>query len=101
MTKYLKEQAEVVSSDMGFSSLQEAIRVLLTKLSKIKKAFHRRLELFIQDPRQSLLRDHPLAGKLQGYRAFSITGDIRVVYYIFEDTAYFVDIGTHNQVYGK
>jgi len=69
--------------------------------TKIKKAFHRRLELFIQDPSQSLLRDHPLVGKLQGYRAFSITGDIRVVYYIFEDTAYFVDIGTHNQVYGK
>lgn len=69
--------------------------------AKIKKAFHRRLQLFIQDSRQPLLRNHPLAGKLQGYRAFSITGDIRVVYYIFENTAYFVDIGTHNQVYRK
>lgn len=34
MTKDLKNQAEAVSSDMGFSSLQEAIRVLLTKFSK-------------------------------------------------------------------
>jgi len=42
MTKYLKEQAEVVSSDMGFSSLQEVIRVLLTKLSK--KEFSLRVE---------------------------------------------------------
>lgn len=42
MTKYLKEQAETVSSDMGFSSLQEAIRVLLTKLSK--KEFSLRVE---------------------------------------------------------
>lgn len=30
----LKKRAELVSSDLGFSSLQETIRVLLTKLSK-------------------------------------------------------------------
>lgn len=34
MTKDLKEKAEIVSSDLGFSSLQETIRVLLTKLAK-------------------------------------------------------------------
>lgn len=34
MDKDLKEKAQSVSSDLGFSSLQEAIRVLLTKLSK-------------------------------------------------------------------
>ena len=34
MTQELKEKVEIVSSDLGFSSIQEAIRVLLTKLSK-------------------------------------------------------------------
>lgn len=34
MTKELKEKAEIASRDFGFSSLQETIRVLLTKLSK-------------------------------------------------------------------
>lgn len=34
MSKELKEKAEAVSFDMGFSSLQETIRVLLAKLSK-------------------------------------------------------------------
>ena len=34
MNKNLKEKAEIVVSDLGFSSIQEAIRVLLTKLSK-------------------------------------------------------------------
>lgn len=34
MSRDLKEKAEAVSSDLGFSSLQETIRVLLTKLSK-------------------------------------------------------------------
>lgn len=42
MTKDLKEKAEAVSSGMGFSSLQEVIRVLLTKLSK--KEFSIRIE---------------------------------------------------------
>mgnify|MGYP001574864169 CR=1 FL=1 len=34
MNKNLKEKAEIVVSDLGFSSIQEAIRVLLTKLSR-------------------------------------------------------------------
>jgi len=34
MTQELKEKAEIVSSDLGFSSIQEVVRVLLTKLSK-------------------------------------------------------------------
>ena len=60
-----------------------------------------RTRLFVADSQDSLLRDHQLSGRLKGYRAFSVTGDIRVVYYIHEEIAYFVDIGTHNQVYGK
>ncbi len=42
MTQELKEKAEAVSSDLGFSSLQETIRVLLTKLAK--KEFSLRVE---------------------------------------------------------
>lgn len=34
MDKDLKERAELASSSMGFSSLQEVVRVLLTKVSK-------------------------------------------------------------------
>lgn len=34
MTKELKDKAEAISADLGFSSLQETIRVLLTKFSK-------------------------------------------------------------------
>ena len=63
--------------------------------------FENRYDLFVEEPTNPVLKDHVLSGKLKGYKAFSITGDIRVVYYIHNDTAYFVDIGTHNQVYGK
>lgn len=34
LPKALKEQAEAVSADYGFSSLQEIIRVIITKLSR-------------------------------------------------------------------
>lgn len=67
----------------------------------IRKQFDKRLKLFEADSQNFLLRDHPLSGKLQGHRAFSITGDIRIIYFIHNQTAYFIDIGTHNQVYGK
>ena len=34
MTKTLKEEAEQAARELGFSSMQEIIRVILTKLSK-------------------------------------------------------------------
>jgi len=34
MSKDLKEKAQSASQDLGFSSIQEAIRVLLTKFAK-------------------------------------------------------------------
>lgn len=39
MDKKLKEKAEIVSSDLGFSSLQETLRVLVTKLAKKELIF--------------------------------------------------------------
>lgn len=67
----------------------------------IQKKFDERARIFVENTNDTQLLDHALGGKLKGYRAFSVTGDIRVVYYIFKDTAYFTNIGTHNQVYGK
>jgi addiction module RelE/StbE family toxin len=58
-----------------------------------------RIDIFVKNPNDPILKDHPLKGKSKGFRAFSITGDIRVIYQIIEGTAYFFDIGTHNQVY--
>lgn len=61
--------------------------------------FEQRLLLFSLNPKDPILNDHKLTGKKIGLRAFSIAGDIRVIYYIHDNTAYFADIGTHNQVY--
>lgn len=61
--------------------------------------FEERLSLLLSDPRNPILKDHMLVGKKAGYRAFSVTGDIRVVYKIKGDVLRLYDIGSHNQVY--
>ncbi len=61
--------------------------------------YEQRLKLFLETPHHPILKDHALVGDLQGYRSFSITGDIRVVYKRENETIYFYDIGAHNQVY--
>lgn len=72
-------------------------RILRNK--KLDQRFGERYMLFVKDSSNPALRDHALSGKLKGYRAFSITGDVRVIYYIHKNRAYFVDVGTHSQVY--
>jgi addiction module RelE/StbE family toxin len=66
---------------------------------KLVKQFEQRYRLFLSGERGSPLDDHPLNRKLTGRRAFSVTGDIRVVYIETNDEIIFLDIGTHNQVY--
>lgn len=59
-----------------------------------------RIKLFINDPQTPQLHDHALTGSKIGLRAFSITGDIRIIYQQASSSIVrFLDIGTHNQVY--
>jgi len=68
--------------------------------SKLVGQLKERINLFIEQPNHELLRVHSLAGSRKGYCAFSITGDIRIVFKkISDDEIILVDIGSHNQVY--
>jgi addiction module RelE/StbE family toxin len=67
---------------------------------KLKFQLEKRIELFKVDRNNSLLKDHGLVGRELGQRSFSITGDIRVIYFFeTENIVWFVDVGSHNQVY--
>ena len=66
---------------------------------KVKAKFVERTKLFQNNPTNPILKDHQLKGEKSNQRAFSVTGDIRVIYQITRNIVYFVDIGTHNQVY--
>lgn len=65
----------------------------------LDQKFGQRLELLLKNPTDPILKDHELKGKKIGYRSFSVTGDIRVLYQKIEDDIVLYDIGAHNQVY--
>lgn len=65
----------------------------------LDKKFEERLKLFLQDAKNPVLKDHKLVGVLEGLRAFSVAGDVRVVYRIIKGVLELYDIGSHNQVY--
>lgn len=82
-------------------SFKKSYAKRIASQKNLTKKFEERYDLFELNPQNPQLRDHALIGRLHGYRSFSITGDVRVVYYVFKGDVYFVDVGSHNQVYGK
>jgi len=55
--------------------------------------------MFLDGTRGYPLNDHALIGAMKGLRAFSVAGDLRVVYHETDDYYEFLDIGSHNQIY--
>ena len=77
-----------------------------SKLTALQRALLRAaLRRFAVDPRDPLLRTHKLARDLAGYWAFSVDGDLRVLFRWDGDVAALVTvatlvtIGTHDEVY--
>ena len=66
---------------------------------KLVLQFEQCLELFIAGIRDYPLDDHPLTGTMKGLRAYSLGGDLRVVYRETTEYYEFLDVGSHNQVY--
>lgn len=72
--------------------------------SKIKKAFDKKFELFLQDPFYPLLDNHALTGQYAGYRSIDVTGNWRAIFRQIEDEkgnkiVIFELLGTHPQLY--
>lgn len=65
----------------------------------ISLRFDERMGQFYRGKRGVPLNDHALSGRLSGYRAFSITGDVRVIYKETDEGIELIDIGSHAQVY--
>lgn len=67
---------------------------------KTQDKFEERLDIFINNSNSKILKIHPLKGNLVGYRAFSVTGNYRVIYRIIDiNHVKLIDIGTHSQIY--
>jgi mRNA-degrading endonuclease YafQ of YafQ-DinJ toxin-antitoxin module len=57
------------------------------------------LRRFAADPQDPLLHTHKLEGELDGYWAFSVDADLRVLFRWDGDKAFLVNIGSHDEVY--
>ena len=72
---------------------------------KIRKSVDKKIAIFIKNPYDSSLNNHLLHEPYQEYRSIDITADYRALYEEVhlgtEELAYFVRIGTHDQLYGK
>ena len=66
----------------------------------IRQRFYNRLALFLINPNDRQLYNHPLRGQYEGYHSISVGGDLRVIYKaVAEDTCIFVTIDTHSNLY--
>lgn len=70
---------------------------------RIRKSFKERLIIFIENPHNSQLNNHPLKRNYLGYRSIDITKDWRAIFSEKiedgETIAFFVAIGTHQELY--
>ena len=71
----------------------------IAPIKNMRDAYIIRVSAFQAGKRGYPLNDHSLKGQLKGKRAFSIAGDVRVVYEETDEAIIFLDIGSHNQVY--
>ena len=74
-------------------------RKIAGNTEKVDK-FWRTVEVFRLDPFHSSLKTHKLSGKLKHLLSFTVEYDLRVIFYFSDkNTARFIDVGTHDDVY--
>ena len=82
--------------------VQKTITRIYKKDKKLAGKIQKQIALFESNRKHPSLRIHKLSGTLNNMWSLSITMSIRMVYKILsKEIAYFVDIGTHDEVYRK
>ncbi len=78
------------------------IKKISQKDKKLASVIKKQLKIFENDPKHPSLRTHKLSGNFSSRWSISITRSIRMTYILRSNTkAYFIAIGTHDQVYRK
>lgn len=73
---------------------------LLEQDSELEDLVDELRTIFVKNPKDTRLRSYKLSGKMKGQFAFSITGDIRIIYEVTgKNTVRFLAIGPHEKVY--
>jgi mRNA-degrading endonuclease YafQ of YafQ-DinJ toxin-antitoxin module len=75
--------------------LRKAKKLREPQASMLRAALRR----FAADPRDPVLRTHKLKGDLDGYWAFTVDDDLRVLVRWAGNEVFLVNLGSHDQVY--
>ncbi len=78
---------------------EKSYKKRIAPVENMRNAYIARVAAFQAGERGQPHNDHSLKGNLKGKRAFSIAGDVRVVYEETKEALIFLDTGSHNQVY--
>lgn len=82
-----------------FAKLLDKIR---NKDKKLTDKINKQLKLFVKEPRHPSLKTHKLTGKLKNRWSISVSRSLRMIYVLLKsDEAYFIALGTHDEVYKK
>lgn len=80
----------------------DSLKKIKQKDKELARKIEHQLQLFKNNPKHPSLRAYKLSGKLKSRWSISMTRGIRMVYILQDsDVAFFVDLGTHDQVYRK
>lgn len=67
---------------------------------KVQEQFKERLKLFIDDPFDPMLGNHALHGEYVGFRSINVTGDIRAIYKVLDESSIeFALLDSHSNLY--
>lgn len=66
---------------------------------KTQEQFYERLDLFLYDKFSQSLNNHSVDRAYPGCRSINVSGDYRAIYKEVGDTAIFITIGTHSELY--
>lgn len=65
-----------------------------------KRRLKERIAVFMKEPLDPKLNNHPLRGRYKGYRSINVTGDLRAIYKMIRpDIFLFVAVDTHGNLY--
>lgn len=79
--------------------LDKKLRKIIVHNKQLAKQIEKQLLLFQQNHLHPSLRVHKLTGNQKNIWSISIDNKIRMMFFLDEESAYFFDIGTHDQVY--
>ena len=82
------------------SAFEKAFKKLVKKDRALAETFWSKVDRFLADPFDPTLRTHKLTGQLRDLWSFSVTYEIRVIFYFADgENAVFTDLGGHDSVY--